>query len=69
MDPVSITLDPEAEKRLKRGLLGAGMLFGGLLTAGGMIGFASGNQKAGYTFAIAGLVFTTATGLIRLYEE
>lgn len=69
MDPASIVLDPEAEKRLKRGLVGAGMLFGGVLTAGGMLGFAAGNQKAGYTFAIAGLVFTTATGLIRLYEE
>lgn len=73
MDPrvpaLTTTLDPEAEKRLKRGLLGAGMLFGGVLTAGGMIGFAGGNQKAGYAFTVAGLVFTTVTGIIRLYEE
>lgn len=69
MDPSQIVLDPEAEKRLKRGLLGAGMLFGGVLTATGMIGFASGNQKLGYTASIAGLVFSTVTGFVRLYEE
>ncbi len=69
MDPVAITLDPEAEKRLKRGIVGAGMVFGGALTAAGMIGFAGGNAKVGYTLAVAGLVFSTTVGFIRLYEE
>lgn len=69
MDPLAVPLDPEAERRLKRGLVGAGMVFGGALSAAGMIGFASGNVKAGYTLAVAGLVFSTTVGVIRLFEE
>lgn len=61
--------DDGAETRLKRRLLGTGMVFGGVLSAAGMIGFAGGNTKLGYSLAIAGLVFTTVTGVVRLYEE
>ena len=69
MDPLAVPLDPVAEKRLKRGIVGTGMVLGGALSAAGMVGFASGNTKAGYTLAIAGLVFTTVLGFVRLYEE
>lgn len=61
--------DAASEVRLKRGILGAGMVFGGALSAAGMIGFASGNVKMGYSLAVAGLVFTTVTGVVRLFEE
>lgn len=65
----TVTPSLESSDEARRKALAWATLFGGLVTAGGLLLFATGRTKEGYAVAFAGAVTSAVLGFVRVSSD